>query len=57
MLAERLAGEGYDVTGIDPSDGMLDVLRERAPSITAVHADGTDLPFEDDTSTSPTASR
>ena len=48
-LAERLAGEGYEVTGVDPSDGMLDVLRERAPSITAVHADGTDLPFADDT--------
>lgn len=47
-LAERLAAEGYEVTGIDPSEGMLGVLRERAPSITAVHADGTDLPFEDD---------
>ena len=47
-LAQRLAGEGYEVTGVDPSDGMLDVLRERAPSITAVHGDGTDLPFEDD---------
>ena len=46
-LAERLAGEGYDVTGVDPSDGMLDVLRERAPSITAVRADGTNLPFDD----------
>lgn len=46
-LAQRLAGEGYEVTGVDPSDGMLDVLRERAPSITAVHGDGTDLPFED----------
>jgi SAM-dependent methyltransferase len=46
-LAQRLADQGYDVTGVDPSDGMLDVLRERAPGITAVHADGTDLPFED----------
>jgi SAM-dependent methyltransferase len=46
-LAQRLAEVGYDVTGVDPSDGMLDVLRERAPSITAVHADGTELPFED----------
>ena len=47
VLAERLAAEGYDVTGVDPADGMLDVLRKRAPSITAVHADGTDLPFDD----------
>jgi SAM-dependent methyltransferase len=46
-LAERLADEGYEVTGVDPSEGMLDVLRKRAPSITAVHAGGTDLPFED----------
>jgi len=47
-LAARLAKEGYDVTGVDPSDGMLDMLRERAPGIRAVHGDGTQLPFGDD---------
>ena len=46
-LAQRLAGQGYEVTGVDPSEGMLDVLRERAPAITAIGASGTDLPFED----------
>jgi len=46
-LAVRLAGVGYDVTGVDPSDGMLDVLRERAPAISAVQGSGTALPFDD----------
>jgi SAM-dependent methyltransferase len=46
-LAERLAGAGYEVTGVDPSQGMLDVLSERAPAISAVHGSGTALPFED----------
>jgi SAM-dependent methyltransferase len=47
-LAARLADAGYDMVGIDPSDGMLDVLRERAPAIEAVRADGTAIPFADD---------
>ena len=47
-LAERLAGAGYEVTGIDPSQGMLDVLAERAPAVRAVRGSGTELPFEDD---------
>lgn len=47
-LAEKLAGAGYEVTGVDPSQGMLDVLAERAPAITAVRGSGTALPFEDD---------
>lgn len=47
-LAERLAGAGYEVTGIDPSQGMLDVLAERSPAVTAVRGSGTALPFEDD---------
>jgi SAM-dependent methyltransferase len=47
-LAERLAGAGYEVTGVDPSQGMLDVLSERAPAIAAVRGSGTALPFEDD---------
>ena len=32
VLAARLAGAGYDMTGIDPSDGMLEVLRARTPA-------------------------
>jgi SAM-dependent methyltransferase len=47
VLAERLAARGWRMTGIDPSDGMLDVLRERTPGVEAIHADGTALPFAD----------
>jgi SAM-dependent methyltransferase len=47
VIAERLAATGYEMTGIDPSVGMLDVLRERTQAVTAVEASGTDLPFED----------
>jgi SAM-dependent methyltransferase len=47
-LASRLSEAGYEMTGIDPSDGMLEVLRERAPAIRALNASGTDLPFDDD---------
>ena len=47
-LAERLAGHGYRVVGVDPSDGMLEILRARAPQIKAVRASGTDLPFPQD---------
>src|SRR5436305_9088993 len=49
LLAERLASAGYDMVGIDPSEGMLEVMRERAPQIAAVHGSGTSLPFADDT--------
>jgi SAM-dependent methyltransferase len=48
LLAARLAAEGYAMTGVDPSDGMLDILRARSPSIRAVTAPGTALPFPDD---------
>ncbi len=48
LLAERLARAGYAVIGVDPSQGMLDVLTARAPSVTAVRGSGTDLPFADD---------
>jgi SAM-dependent methyltransferase len=48
VLAERLAETGYEMTGVDPSQGMLDVLAERAPDVTAVRASGTALPFGDD---------
>jgi len=47
-LAARLASEGYRVTGIDPSEGMLDVLRDGHPEVQAVQGTGTDLPFADD---------
>jgi ubiquinone/menaquinone biosynthesis C-methylase UbiE len=48
VLAERLARAGYEMTGVDASQGMLDVLSERAPSVTAVLGSGTELPFDDD---------
>jgi SAM-dependent methyltransferase len=47
-LATRLAKAGYDVAGADPSEGMLEILRARAPEIRAVRASGTELPFADD---------
>jgi SAM-dependent methyltransferase len=46
-LAARLAAAGYAVTGVDPSEGMLAVLRERAPGVRAVAGSGTRLPFGD----------
>jgi SAM-dependent methyltransferase len=49
VLASRLAAAGYAMTGADPSDGMLGVLRSRAPQVEAVQASGTALPFEDGT--------
>jgi SAM-dependent methyltransferase len=47
-LAARMAESGYEVTGIDPSEGMLAVLRSRAPGVTGVRGTGTSLPFPDD---------
>jgi SAM-dependent methyltransferase len=47
-LAQRLAARGYAVTGVDPSDGMLDVMRARCPEVRAVRASGTELPFDTD---------
>jgi SAM-dependent methyltransferase len=47
-LAARLAGNGYEVVGIDPSQGMLDVMRERAPEVEAVRGSATGMPFDDD---------
>jgi SAM-dependent methyltransferase len=47
-LATRLAGVGYAMTGVDPSEGMLEVLRTRAPEVDAVRGSGTSLPFADD---------
>jgi SAM-dependent methyltransferase len=47
VLAERLAAAGYEMTGVDPSAGMLDVLRRRTDTVQAVEAPGDALPFED----------
>lgn len=49
LLATRLAGAGYGVTGVDPSEGMLEVLRARTPEVDAVRGSGTSLPLADDT--------
>jgi len=46
-LAARLAAAGLEVTGVDPSEGMLAVLREHAPQVHAVQGSGTALPFPD----------
>ena len=45
VLAGRLAGAGFDVTGLDPSQGMLDVMAETEPEVTGVRGDGAALPF------------
>lgn len=47
VLAARLAARGHRVVGLDPSSGMLDILRRQAPMVEAVHGSGTELPFED----------
>jgi ubiquinone/menaquinone biosynthesis C-methylase UbiE len=47
VLAARLARAGYDTVGLDPSRGMLDVMRERAPEVRAVLGSGTEMPFDD----------
>jgi len=47
VLAGRLAELGYEMVGADPSKGMLGEMRTRFPTVQAVQASGTDLPFED----------
>lgn len=47
-LAARLVAAGLRMTGADPSTGMLEVMRRRAPEVAAVEASGTALPFADD---------
>ena len=47
LLTSRLAAAGYAMTGVDPSEGMLEVLRARAPQVRAVAGSGTGLPFPD----------
>jgi ubiquinone/menaquinone biosynthesis C-methylase UbiE len=47
VLAASLSSEGYEVIGIDPSEGMLEVMRKRFPAVESVQASGTEMPFED----------
>jgi SAM-dependent methyltransferase len=47
-LAGRLAELGYTVVGVDPSEGMLEVMRAQRPDVEAVQASGTALPLESD---------
>jgi SAM-dependent methyltransferase len=47
-LAARLAEAGYEMVGVDPSQGMLRVLEARTSRVRAVRGSGTSLPFDDD---------
>lgn len=51
QLAELVRDAGYDVTGSDYSQGMLDVMARLRPGIPGVQGSGTDLPFPDNTFT------
>ena len=46
VLAARLAARGFAMTGLDPSEGMLDVMRAEHPEVAAVRGSGDELPFE-----------
>ncbi|MDQ6605548.1 MAG: class I SAM-dependent methyltransferase, partial [Actinomycetota bacterium] len=48
VLAARLADAGYEMVGVDPSEGMLALMRRRSPALQAVAASGTALPFQED---------
>ncbi len=48
VLAQRLTSAGYRMSGVDPSEGMLEILRHKAPEIQVENASGTSLPFADD---------
>ncbi len=47
VLAQRLSRLGYRMSGVDPSEGMLAVLRADAPDVQALQGSGTALPFAD----------
>lgn len=49
QLAGRVAGAGYDVTGLDPSRGMLGVMQRSNRAVAGVTGSGMTLPFADDT--------
>jgi len=46
-LAARLADAGYEMVGVDPSEGMLRVLEQRTSKVRGVHGSGTALEFPD----------
>jgi SAM-dependent methyltransferase len=48
VLAGRLADRGYEVVGVDPSEGMLEIMRAQRPGVEAVQASGAALPLESD---------
>lgn len=50
-FTERVRDAGYDVTGLDYSQGMLDVMKRVRPGIPGVAASSTEIPFPDDTFT------
>jgi len=47
VLAARLAARGFEMTGLDPSEGMLDVMRSEHREVAAVRGSGDELPFAD----------
>ncbi len=47
-LAGCLVDSGYEMTGLDPSTGMLEVLRARTTKVETVVASGTSIPFDND---------
>jgi ubiquinone/menaquinone biosynthesis C-methylase UbiE len=47
-LAARLADAGYEMTGVDPSEGMLRMLEQRTSKVRGVKGSGTSLEFGDD---------
>lgn len=47
-LAARLADAGYEMSGVDPSEGMLRVLQQRTGKVRGVIGTGTSLEFPDD---------
>ncbi len=48
VLAQRLAQRGFAMTGIDPSEGMLEIMRRRTDQVAGVQGSATALPFEAD---------
>lgn len=48
VLAARLAALGWRMDGIDPSQGMLDVMARDAPEVRGQRAFGDDLPYDGD---------
>ena len=46
LASAPLIENGYDVTGVDPSEAMLGVARERYPQAKWVHGSAEELPFQ-----------